>query len=591
MARRNLSLVIPFGVLGIIALFVVTAPEPASTPRWAGAGDDEPRSGGTFVFHHETNIRTFDPAIGYDTVSNMGNRLLFDSLLDYDEHTELTPSLAESLPELENDGKTLRFRLRRGVKFHNGREVIAEDYKWSLERLLSTRRDSPGVPFFHVLDGVEEYRAGDADHVRGIVAEGPYELTFYLREPDQTFLNALAMPFATPLPREHYEIHDARDDAGLYPCGTGPFYLPRDGWERGVRAEFRRFEEYWKPRAAPDVMVFEENLTRYVAAMRFRNGDIDAVHRFTTTDYLWFKQASAWQPHSHEEALVNMWGVVMNTQMAPFDNVELRRAVAYAMDREGWQRARSGRLVPTNQPVPPSLPGFHRGLGDVQRFDLEIAREHMALAGYPVREIDGRFVAEGFPDDVKLLSTNSEGSSAIAEMVQDDLRQIGIHVELQQRSFPVYLEESGKPDTVQMLVGGWSMDFPDPSNFLEPLFHSQHAREQNASNRSFYRNPTFDALLDAARVETDREARLAMYREAIEILANDAPWAFSFNETRLELWQPYVKNYRFNPVYSQDYRHVWLDLPRREVARRFGPAGPGRGLRALLPAFGRRSEH
>ena len=110
------------------------------------------------------------------------------------------------------------------------------------------------------------------------------------------------------------------------------------------------------------------------------------------------------------------------------------------------------------------------------------------------------------------------------------------------------------------------MDFPDPSNFLEILLHSQNIRPTASENRSFYRNPELDALLDQARGEPDRERRLALYRQANDIVSRDAPWAFLSNDLGAELWQPYVMNYHPHPVWSQNYRDVWLDLPRRRVA-------------------------
>jgi ABC-type transport system substrate-binding protein len=116
------------------------------------------------------------------------------------------------------------------------------------------------------------------------------------------------------------------------------------------------------------------------------------------------------------------------------------------------------------------------------------------------------------------------------------------------------------------------MDFPDAASFLEPLFHSRSATETDASNRSFYRNPEVDALLDRARVEPDHERRMALYREASRIIVDDAPWAFLFSNLKVEAWQPYVRGFQPNPVWEEMYRDVWLDLPRRRFERALGSA-------------------
>lgn len=558
--------------IGAVAVAVSAAPEPPQGPRYHGAGSEEPRHGGTFVFHHESNVRSLDPHIAFDELSGMGIRLLFDGLLDYDEQTRLVPSLARAMPDRSEDGLTFTFQLREGVRFHNGRELVAEDVRWSMEHMLDPAVPSPGPPYFSAIQGFEEYREGRAEHVSGIRVLDRYTIEFTLKQPDQTFLAAMAMPFAYPVPRENYEAHT--DDVSFHPVGTGPFVL--DSWERGVRLVFRKNEEYWQPgKPYVDEMVYLENLTRDVAVMRFRNGDLDAVHRFSPADFIFFKGAEEWAPYRLEEPKVNLWGVVMNTQMEPFDDVHMRRAVSFAMDREGWSRARNGRLRVTGQPIPPSLLGHDPDLPARQHYDLERAKEEMRLAGYP----------DGYPHEVTYWASSSETGRFYGELAQADLAKIGIRIRLKQVSFAAYLEETGKPRTAQMLLSGWNMDYPDPANFLDSLLHSRAATERNASNRAFYQNPELDALLDRARAEPDPSRRAEMYREASTIVATDAPWAFMWNDVHLEAHQPYVRNYHMNHVFSQDYRFVWLDLPRRRIARRLGIDGTSR-LAGFFPFGG-----
>ena len=117
----------------------------------------------------------------------------------------MVPSLAAELPETSDGGRIFRFRLRDGIKFHNGREITAEDISWSLHRLLSERIGSPGYPFFKSIEGAPAYHTGEADRVEGIVVLDDKTIEFRLDEADQTFLNALAMPFAYPLAKEHVE--------------------------------------------------------------------------------------------------------------------------------------------------------------------------------------------------------------------------------------------------------------------------------------------------------------------------------------------------------------------------------------------------
>ena len=541
-------------------------------PRFDGAGAEAPVRGGTFQFHHESNVRGLDPFISFDELSNMAIRLVFDGLLDYDENAQLIPSLAEALPDISEDGKTFRFRLRSGVKFHNGRELVAADVRWSMEKMLSPEVGSPGYTFYTNIAGLEAYRDGEAQHIQGIRVLDRRTIEFTLKEPDQTFLNAMAMTFAYPVPRENFERRG--DAVRFHPVGTGPFRLV--AWERGVRLIFERFDSYWRPgQPYTDRMIFYENLTRGVAVRRFRNGDIDAVHRFAPADYIFFKQAPKWTPYTTEDATVDITGIAMNCELEPFTNVHVRRAVALGVDRARWSRSRNNRLRVTGQPIPPGLLGYDENLPGLQQFDLDAAREEMRLAGHP----------NGLSEPVTLWVGEGDSSRFYGELAQSDLKKIGITVQLKPVAFAVYLQETGKPRTAQMLLTGWNQDFPDPADFLDILFHSRAIHDHDSENKAFYRNPALDDLLDRARVERDRDRRHRMYREANEIVTRDAPWAFMFNNLRFEAWQPYVKNYTPNPVYSQDYRYVWLDLPRRRIARRY--ENPAARIAALFPAGGR----
>lgn len=550
-------------VLAALALLLVGCPEEPQGPRYRGAGG-EPQTGGTFVFHHESNLDSLDPHLGYNELATMASRLIYDGLLDYDHDAELVPSLAEAMPTISDGGRRFRFRLRQGVRFHpmpgypQGRELTTADVRYSLMRLMSPGIASPGFPFFRTIEGADAYHAGERDDVPGIRVIDRYTIEFQLIEPDQTFLNAMAMTFSYPLP--HEAVEHFGDEFGRNPVGTGPNVFVR--WERGVQVEFRRFAGYWNAGPSPSRLIFLENLQRGVAAMRFRNGDLDAIHRQNTQDFLFFRQADAWHPTTEEFPLPSTWGIIMNTEIAPFDDVHVRRAVAYGIDREAWVRARSSRINAAGQLVPPNVWGYAEDLENEHHMDLARAREELALAGYP----------DGLPEEIELLTGDGDVSRIYGELFQSDMARIGIRVRLKQLAFATFLQQSGTRRMVQAHLSGWNMDFPDAASFFDPLFHSRAIADESSQNRAFYSNPELDALLDRARAETDRAARLQMYREAATILNDDAPWAFVFNPMLMEVWQPYVKGYRPHPVWSEDYRQVWLDLPRQRITDRLGGA-------------------
>jgi len=539
--------------VALLSTMLVACPEAPAAPRYQGAGSAQPRRGGDFVFYSSSDVRTLDPHLAYDVLSTTGIKLIFDGLLDYDYDAKLVPSLAESMPDMLEEGKLVRFRLRRNVYFHNNRPFQAQDVKWSIEHMLHPDKGSPAYPFFTLIEGLQDFRDKRAQHIRGIRVVDTYTIDFRLTQPDQTFLHAMAMTFAHPVPSEHYG--NPKNNVTRKPIGTGPFIL--DSWEPGVRMIFRRNPRYWK-QGTPYVerMVFLLNVSADSAVRRFRNAELDILEGIPLADYLFFHKSDAWKPYWVEQPQMDLWGLAMNCEMPPFNNRHVRRAVSFAINRPWWQRAQNYRTRITGQPIPPGLLGYERDLKSTQHYDLNQAKKEMTLAGYP----------KGIREPVTMWIGESPSSKKIGELTQSDLSQIGIKVELKQVSFPVYLEATATRKTTQLFLTGWSQDFPDPADFLDILFHSRAIHDKNSENRAFYRSAKLDQLLDEARSEGDIQRRERLYRDAQKIIIDDAPWAFVWNGKAMEVWQPHVKNFKPHPVWPSFYRDVWLDLPRRPFA-------------------------
>lgn len=534
------------------ALLMMTAlagcPALPDGPRFQGFGHKTPRKGGTLMLYEQSRVRLLDPHVAFDAASGMIIEMLFDSLYEYDRNTQLTPCIAAALPESSADGRTFRVPIRRGVRFHNGRELNAHDVVWSFERMLHPDLSSPGAPYYRALEGYDEYQAKKTAHVRGISALDANTVQFQLTKPDQSFVHTLAMRFSSPIPREAVGLKD--HEFKRFPVGTGPFKLT--SWDRGVRLVLERNRQYFvADRPHLDSVVVEEGLKRETAFLRFRNGEIDIAPTLSPADRLILK-GQAWRAYTARTARSDVYGLAMNTELAPFDDVHVRRAVAYAIDRERWARARNYDVRPTGQILPPTIPGYDENMPNVQRFDLKKAREEMRLAGHP----------NGLDEPVTMWMSDSPTGRIYGELAQADLAKIGIDLRLKPVSFPVYLEETGKPKTAQMSASGWLMDFPDASNFLSLVSTSMKA-ERDSSNRAFYSNAHLDELLDRAIIERDPIRRTAMYREANDFVAKEAPWAFFCNSAGMQAWQPYVKGYVPHPVYEVMIDDVWLDLPRK----------------------------
>ncbi len=533
------------------ALLLVACPQPPDGPRFQGAGHRTPVRGGTLMLSEENKVRTLDPHLAADEVSGVLTEMLFDSLYSYDQNMQVVPAIAERLPEQSADGLVFSIPIRRGVRFHHGRELTAYDFVWSLERMLSPDLHTRGVPHYMLIVGMADYQARRAKHVLGIVATDRYRVNITLQKPDQSFVHKLAMRFTSVLPKEVVESRGPRFAAA--PIGTGPFML--DHWERGVRLTLKRNPHYYV-RDLPyvDAIVFEEDIKREAALLRFRNGEVDIVSRVPPPDKA-LLQTEKWRKHMAISPRADVYAILMNAEMPPFDNVHVRRAVAFALDRERWAKARNYGLRPTGQLLPPAVAGYDPKLPNEQRFDLARAKQEMRLAGVP----------DGLKDPVLLWGTDGTAGRAYGELLQSDLAKIGIQVRFKFVTFPVYLDETGRPKHAQILYGGWVMDYPDASNFLSLMTSSTKAPE-DAANRAFYSDPWLDKFLDEALIERDPVKRVAMYREANDFVAREAPWAFFANSVSPQAWQPYVKNYKPHPAYWIPVNDVWLDLPRKRIA-------------------------
>jgi len=532
-------------------LLLAACPEAPDGPRFEGAGHRSPIRGGTLMLSEESKVRTLDPHLASDEISGVLTEMLFDSLYTYDQNMQVVPAIAQRLPEQSADGLVFSIPIRRGVRFHHGRELTSADVVWSLERMLSPDVHTRGVPHYMLIVGMEDYQAKRTNHVQGITAPDRYRVEITLQKPDQSFVHKLAMRFTSVLPKEIVESRGARFAAA--PIGTGPFML--DNWERGVRLILKR-NPYYYIAGLPhlDSIVFEEDIKRETAFLRFRNGEVDVISRVSPPDKA-LLQTEKWRKHMAISPRADVYAILMNAEMPPFDNAHVRRAVAFAIDRERWAKARNYGLRPTGQLLPPAVAGYDEKLPNAQHFDLARAKEELRLGGFP----------NGLKDPVLLWGTDSATMRTYGELLQSDLGKIGIQVQFKFVNFPVYLEETGKPKNAQILYGGWVMDYPDASNFLS-LMTSATKAPQDAANRAFYSDPWLDKFLDEALIERDPVKRVAMYRQANDFVAREAPWAFFANSVSPQAWQPYVKNYKPHPAYWIPVNEVWLDLPRKRIA-------------------------
>ena len=541
-------------IAGAVAAFGAAAGCHESLPDPIPAEHGEaatPQRGGTLHLASFKDIRNLDPAGPSDGVSGQPQHLIFAGLIDFDDHGQIAADLADHW-DVEDAGRTYRFFLRHGVTMQDGEELTAGDVKRSVERALHPTTPNPNASYFEGLSGYTAYAAGKAEHLDGVNAEGRYVVTFRLNEPDATFLSILALNTSRPVCKTG---GDRYVDTWL-PCGAGPFKMTPGGWQHGTSLRVVRHEGYFRA-GLPylDAVEWTFNMELLSQRFRFEAGELDLLRDLTQADQARFALDPRWKPFGSADADTIAYGESMNTRMPPFDNVEVRRAVAAAIDREHYRLLKPAYMTTLTQPIPPDVPGYASDVPG-QRYDYAAALDHMRKAGLPYDPATGR---GGWPEPIVYPLYDQGLTVYTAQILQQELAKIGLRLELRLVSWPAFLALQQRPGGAAMSQGNWGMDYPDPSSFFEPLFTTSSIGPESSFNTAFYSNPRLDDLVGRARRELDPVVRRAMYREASAIVCDEAPWAFTFSYHFFNVRQPYVRGPLLHAVWAVDPTRTWLD--------------------------------
>ncbi|WP_454015269.1 ABC transporter substrate-binding protein [Aquamicrobium terrae] len=514
--------------------------------------DPNAKPGGDIIITYKDDVATLDPAIGYDWQNWSMIKSLFDGLMDYEAGTtKLRPDLAESY-EISEDGQTFTFKLRQGVKFHNGREMTAEDVKYSIDRVVDPKTQSPGQGFFATIKGYDEAAEGKADGLSGITVVDPYTIKFELTRPDATFLHVMAINFSHVVPKEEVEKYGA--DFGKHPVGTGAFKLGE--WTLGQRVVFEKNPDYWN-KGLPylDKITFEIGQEPIVALLRLQKGEIDVPgDGIPPAKFQEVMNDPEQKARVVEGGQLHTGYVTMNVNIPPFDNVKVRQAVNMAINKDRIVQLINNRAVPANQPLPPSMPGYDNDYKGYA-YDPAKAKELLAEAGQ----------GDGF--ETELYVMNTDPNPRIAQGIQQDLAAIGIKANIQALAQANVIAAGGEKDGAPMIWSGgmaWIADFPDPSNFYGPILGCGGA-VPGGWNWSWYCNKDLDKLADQADSIVDpakAEERNKLWGEIYIKIMEDAPWAPVFNEQRFTLKSARMggaDNLYVDPVHIPvNYDHVYV---------------------------------
>jgi peptide/nickel transport system substrate-binding protein/oligopeptide transport system substrate-binding protein len=491
----------------------------------SSSSDDAGGSGGAITVAYQNDIATLDPAIGYDWQNWSIIKSLFSRLLDYEPGTtNLVPDLATEMPKISADGKTFEFNIRDDVKFHNGRLLVAEDVKYSIERAVNPKTQSPGAGFFASIDGFDAASAGKSTDISGITVNSPTSITFKLSRPDATFLHVMAINFASVVPKEDAEKFGP--DFGKNPVGSGAFKFT--SWALGQKLTLDKNTDYYREGLPKlDQINFEVGVDPTVALQRLKNNEVDILgDSIPAANYIAEKENSDNEGLIIEGGQLQTGYVTLNVKIKPLNNVKVRQAVNHAIDKDRIVQILNGRADAANQPLPPSMPGYDTGYKGFA-YDVTKAKALLAEAG----------LANGF--STELWTSNTDPNPRIAQSIQEDLAKVGIKASIKSLAQANVIEAGGSGKAPMVWSGGmaWIADFPDPSNFWGPILGCGGA-VPGGWNWSQYCNKTLDAEAVKADAMTDpakADERQKLWGSVFTRAMDEAPWVPIFNEKRITM--------------------------------------------------------
>jgi ABC-type transport system substrate-binding protein len=388
---------------------------------------------------------------------------------------------------------------------------------------------------------------GKAKTASGIQVLGRYTIRFTLTQPDVTFLNVMAMNFAYLVPKEVVAAEGA--NFGHKPLGTGPFILKQ--WIPGQKIVFVRNPHYFL-QGVPylDGVTLLIGLDPEVALLRLQSGELDLLgDPIPGADFVRIRDDPRYKDALVRYVQPETTYLTLNTQMKPFDDVRVRRAINMAIDKERVVRIRSGRGVVANQILPPLMPGYdpsYRGYPH----DPAQARKLLAEAGYP----------HGFSTQIYVL--NVDPQPRIAQSFQHDLAAIGIKASVVPLASATLIDQASTPHKTPMVWSGgeaWLQDFPDPSDFYGPILSCASA-VRGGWNWAFFCDKKLDVLAAKLKGMTDRAARLAGYRQLYRQVMAQAPWVPVDNDVAYVMHSPHIHgaatDFAHN-VHTFFYERLW----------------------------------
>jgi oligopeptide transport system substrate-binding protein len=537
-------------------------------------------------------ISTIDPAACYDQTCYVPVAQVYETLYEFDylkRPYSLRPLLAEGLPSVSKDGLTYTFKIKKDIPYHDsefvkkGRTVKAQDFVNQIKRLAFLGTNSRGFWLFDgKLKGLNEWRDKVqtdlekffSEPVEGLVTPDDYTLEIHLKYPYPQLQYALAMTFTSPIPEE--AIRASKNDFSTKAIGTGAYFLTNYNSTQG--ADLQKFNDYKSSvypsdgdryaqengmlKDAGAKLPFTEKVRLVVIKeaqtdwLNFMSKKIDLINLTKDHYAVALTNEGKLKPEVIKEEIVLQasptliyWWIAFNLKdpvIGP--NLNLRKAIAHGVNIDKYIELFTYNVAQkANSIYPPGVPGYSPTAELPYKYDLAAAKEYMIKAGYPG--------GKGLPP----LKFDIRGSDTrrrqMGEYVQQELRQLGITVEIQINTFPAFLEKARKGE-LQFWQGGWVLDYPDAENVLQLLSKQNLPPGQNYFN---FVNDEYDRLFKEAREIEDGKRKFELMKQMETLVNNELPWVMQYYSRNYILSHKHLKNFMYSDIIYNNIKYLKLE--------------------------------
>ena len=537
-------------------------------------------------------ISTIDPAACYDTICNVPVAQVYESLYEFEylkRPYSLRPLLADGQPQISKDRLTYTFKIKKGIKYHDsdlvpkGREVKAQDFVNQIKRLAFMGTNSRGLWLFDgKIKGLNEWREKVqtdlnlffSEPVEGLSAPDDQTFVIQLKYPYPQLLYAMAMTFTSPIPEE--AIKAAKNDFSTKAIGTGAYFITNYNSIQGV--DLKKNDSYstsvyptegdrWsrengllKDSGAKlpfmdkvRLVVIKEAQTDW---LNFLKKKIDMINLTKDHYHVALTPVGKLKPEIIKDEIVLQasptliyWWIAFNMKDPVVGkNLNLRKAIAYGVNIEKYIELFTYNVgQKSNSIYPPGVPGYSPAAELPYKYDLALAKEYLKKAGYP----DGKGLAP-LKFDIRGSDTRRR---QMGEYIQQELRSLGIKVEVVINTFPAFLEKARKGQ-LQFWQGGWVLDYPDAENVLQLLSSQNLPPGQNYFN---YENSNYDKLFQEVRVIEDGKRKFELMQKMEDLVNADLPWVMQYYARNYILSHKYLKNFLYSDIIYNNIKYLKIE--------------------------------